>query len=114
MSKLDSFVFGQPPPTDPAFKDLEDNLDKYFVKLKTILNAGLNFTDNFNCYIITLTTNATPGAPTVITHSLKRIPVGCLVIEQDKAGSIFKTAKDSSTYTIASDVASMTATLIIL
>lgn len=114
MNKLDNFVFGQPASNDPSFKDLETNLDKYFTNLRRILNNGLDFTDNFNCTVVTLTTNATPGVVTVITHNLKRVPVGCLVLERNKAGHIFTTAKNAAGYSIASDVASLTVTLVIL
>lgn len=114
MSKLDNFVFGQPAPQDPALIDLENNLDKYFVKLRILLNQGLDFADNFNCFVTTITTDPTPGNTTVITHSLKRVPVGFLVLEQDKSGNIFKSSKTAATYTLKADVGSITATIVIL
>ena len=36
--KLDNFVFPAAPPENQNQKDLEQNLDKYFVRLRTIIN----------------------------------------------------------------------------
>lgn len=114
MSLLDLFTFGNEPPETPFTKTLEQNLDKFFSKLRSILNKGLNFQDNFNCLKTTITTSVTPGNTTVITHGLGRIPVGVLILETDKAAHIFTSAKTATTYTIKSDTASVTATLVIL
>lgn len=101
-------------PENQFDKDLEQTLDKIFSKIRDILNNGLNFSDNFECHVETITTDATPGNSTVITHNLKRTPVGCLVLEKDKAAHIYKSASTTTTYTVKSDVASVTATLVIL
>lgn len=112
--KLDRFLPTAEPPGTPYEKDLDKYLEKIFAQLGSLLNQGLNFADNFDCYVTTVTTSATPGTPTDITHGLKRSPVGCLVLEKDKAAHIYKTSKSSTLYSVASDIASVTATLIIL
>lgn len=114
--KLDMFVFPAERPESHQQRDAEQNLDRLFVKLRMMLNNGLNFKENFNCYVTTITTNATPGVETTIAHGLKRIPAGFIILETDKAGHIFtgSTAKSATNYYVRSDVASVTATLVII
>ena len=101
-------------PANPYEKDLEQSLDKIFAVLVEILNGGLKFTDNFNSYITTITTDATPGNSSAITHGLKRIPSGLIILERiNKAGDIYLVSKDATTYTLASDVASLNAKIMI-
>lgn len=116
MSQLESLKFSDVPPKDAYEKDLEFALDKFSLRLREILNNGLNFSDNFNGYLTTITTSAAPGTETAIAHGLKRVPVGCIVIEKDKAAHIYLGAsgKDATNYYVRSDVASVTATLLIV
>jgi hypothetical protein len=113
MPQLDNFIFPTESLKDEYHKSFETNLNKYLLLLRRIINNGLNFSENFNCLVTTITTNATPGVATAITHSLKRIPVGVLIAEKNKAAHIYTSAKDATTYSIKSDVASVTVTLII-
>lgn len=115
MPTLPNFRVGDAAPEDDFSKDLEKNLDSFLTLVRTILNGGLRFADNFDCHIETITTSATPGVETAITHGLKRTPTGCFALEKDKAAHIYKGAsgKSETTYNVASDVASVTATLII-
>ncbi len=115
MSQLEPFTVGDVPPESEHGKNLEQSLDRSFQRLREILNKGLNFTDNFECHVSTITTNATPGVETAITHGLKRVPVGAFALEKDKAAHIYTgaTAKDATTYYVRSDVASVTATIIV-
>lgn len=100
--------------------DFDRNLEKSFIRLmeqlSEILNGGILLSDNFNGYMTTITTSATPGTETAITHNLKRTPTGYIVLEKDKAAHIYKgsSGKNATTYYVASDVASVTVTLIIL
>ena len=99
--------------------DFDKNIEKSFTRLTDqltrILNKGIQFGENFDAYIVTLTTNATPGVETAITHGLKKIPLGCLVLEKNKAAHIYLGAsgKSATVYNVASDIASVTATLMI-
>jgi len=111
--KISRFQSSNNPPENQYEKDLEYSLDKIFTAIGEILNGGLNFQDNFSCYKTTVITHATPGNTTVLTHGLKRTPVGCLVVEKDKAAHIYTSAKSATTYTIKSDVSSVTITIII-
>lgn len=114
--KLKPYSSGPVPPETDFEKDLERSLDIFFAQFRDLLNNGLIFADNFNCYVVTVTTPATPGNELAISHTLKRTPIGCFPIEKDKAAHIYKgpSGKNSTTYNIVSDVASVTTTLIIL
>lgn len=114
MSQLGKYIVGDRAPEDQWGKDLERELDKTFSALVKIINKGLTLADNFDAYIGDITTDAVPGNPTTITHGLKRTPAALWVIEQDKAGSIFKVSKSATTYVVASDASSMAATIIII
>lgn len=113
--KLSRYLPSANPPQTPFEKDVDRSLDKQFTETAEILNNGIRFLDNFDGFIVTLTTDATPGVETAIAHGLKRVPTGCLVLEKNKAAHIFSgpTAKDSTTYYIQSDVAEVLATVMI-
>lgn len=115
VANVDNFIFGEEPPKTDFEKKLEINLDKFFQQVRGILNKGIRFSDNFDGYITTITTDPTPGVQTALSHGLKRVPTGCLVLESNKAAHIFLGAsgKSADTYNVQSDVASVTATLFI-
>lgn len=115
MSQLEKFTVGETPPKDEFDQTLEISLDKIFSAIRGILNNGIRFNENFDAAITTLTTNATPGVETAIAHGLKRIPLGCLVLEKTKAGHLYRgpSGKDSTNYYVASDVASLTVRVMI-
>lgn len=110
--QLETLDIGQEKPQNNFEQTLEKSYTKLIEKLTQILNGGLKFSDNFDCLIKTITTNATPGVTTAITHGLKRIPFG-IVMEKDKAAHVYLASKDANTYNVASDVASVTVTLLI-
>lgn len=97
-------------------KDLEKLLDKLFGALVLILNNGLKVDENFNAEIVTVTTDATPGTEVAAAHTLKRVPIGYLVLGRNKEGVIYDgaTANSSSNIYLKSNVASVTATVMIL
>lgn len=96
-------------------KSLEDELLSYSLELSKILNKGLDFTDNFNMHIKSVTTDAVIGTETAISHNLKRVPSDFLVGSQDKAGTIYKgsSAWTATNIYIRGSVASITAKLYI-
>lgn len=102
-------------PQNDYEKDLDKGLDKLTQQLFTMLNGGLSFSDNMNVQITSVTTHATPGTEVAVAHSLKRTPTAFIACGADKAGHIFKgsTAFSASNIYIRSDVASVTAYLII-
>lgn len=115
MSKLERFTVGESTPKDQYEKDLEITLDKIFQKIAEILNNGIRFNENFDAAITVVTTNATPGVETAVAHGLKRVPLGCMVLEKTAAGHLYRGAsgKDATNYYVASDIASLTARIII-
>ena len=104
------------PPQDDFSRDLERGLDSIFSKLADILNGGLLLADNFDGFLTTITTDATPGVESAIAHGLKRVPSGYLVLKRDQAGILYdgSTAWDSTNIYVRSNVASLTVTLFIL
>lgn len=115
MSQLEKLDIGRAVPENDFEKNLEKSYLRLLQRLTEILNKGLNFSDNFAAYTTTITTSATPGIETAISHGLKSIPTGCLVLERDRAAHIYLGASGKSTtvYNVASDIASVTATLMI-
>ena len=116
MTQLASVRPSTAKPTNEFESDLERSLDILVSALREILNKGISIDDNLDAFRTTITTSATPGVETAIAHGLKRRPIGCLVLEKDKAGQIFlgTSGKDAERYYVQSDVASVTATLLIL
>lgn len=86
---------------------LEQELLSYSLELATLLNAGLKFSDNFNAEIKTYTTNAVANTTDAVTHTLKRVPSGFLVINLDKAGIVYDsgTAWTATTISLKCSVA---------
>ncbi len=113
--KLSTYKPADSAPSTPWEKDADKSLDRIFAELKAMLNSGLGFVENFDCAIVNIVTNATPGVETAITHGLKRIPKGFLVLEKDKAAHLLvgQTTKTSTTYYVQSDVATVRATVMI-
>ena len=104
------------PKTESEFdKKLEEELVRYSIDLAKMLNSGLKFSDNFNMEIQSVTTDASAGTETAITHTLKRVPSDFLVGSQDKAGTIYKGASawTATTIYIKGSVASITAKIYI-
>jgi hypothetical protein len=116
MTQLEKVDIGKAVPET----DFDKNLEKAFIRnidqLAEILNKGILLSENFNAYIATITTSAVVGTETAITHGLKRTPTGFIVLEKDKAAHIYlgASAKTATTYYVRSDVASVTAKLMIL
>lgn len=89
MPQIDPFLKQSPENPDTTWgKNLQLALRDYTAKLGQILNKGLRFEDNLSSYIGSTTT---PGADVEfsISHGLKRVPVGYLVIGQDKAAVVY-------------------------
>jgi hypothetical protein len=116
MTQIEKIDIGKATPETDFDKNLEKAFLRNIEQLTEILNKGIRFEDNFSAYITTFTTSGTPGVETAITHGLKRIPSGFVVLEKDKAAHIYKGAsgKSATTYYVASDVASVTVTVMIV
>lgn len=78
-------------------------------------NRGENMAGLF----LTILTNAVANTETTFTHTLASIPVGYIVLGQDKAGSLYQlastgTAWTNSTISLKCSVASVTFSLFLL
>lgn len=97
---------------------LEQELLSYSYSLASLLNKGLEFGDNFNAQIKTVTSDGVANTEFSVTHTLKRIPSAVIVLYQDKAGSLYQgpttgTAWTVTTIYLKSSVASVTFSLLI-
>jgi hypothetical protein len=72
--------------------------------------------ENMSGEFRTFTSSATANASTTLTHTLESVPVGRIIINQDKAGSLYAGTGTSTTTTIPfkCDVASVTFTMFLL
>ena len=114
--KLSSWRATDNPPADLFGRDLEKALDKFFSELRAILNNGIRPGDNLDAQTVSVTTHATPDTEIAVAHTLKRVPTGYIVLGRDKAGLIYTgaTAFSASSIYLKSNVASVTATILIL
>ena len=112
--QLDRWDIKSIPDTD-FDKGISKSYEFLLDNLRKILNKGIRFSDNHDLFTTTITTNATPGNESAISHGLKRVPIGCIVAETNKAAHLYlgPSGKSASIYNIASDVATVTATVII-
>lgn len=58
-------------------------------------NNGENIAGKF----LTITTNGTPNTESTFTHSMGSIPVGYIILGQDKAGSLYQLAATGTAWT---------------
>jgi len=97
------------------------NVDADLTSLFLAMQGRLRFGDggdgdrgeNIHGEFQQFTTSATPDAENTVSHTLGSVPVGCLVLGQDKAGSLYQlsdtgTAWTSSNLYLKCDVASVT------
>lgn len=77
------------PPESNFDQALEQELFSAWPELASIINRGLNFSDNFNCLTVVVADTGAANTEFTVAHSLKRIPTGYLVIRRDKAGVVY-------------------------
>lgn len=68
--------------------DLVDRLIRYTAKLGNIINKGVRAADNWDAQTISVTL-ATANTEQAVAHTLKRIPVGYIVLSMDKVATIY-------------------------
>lgn len=95
--------------------DLVKTLDNLINNLSAIFDRGVNIDDNIDAKRITITTSATPDLEVAYSHELKRVPIGYIVIERDKAGVIYDGTSSwtDTTIYLRSNVASVAATILV-
>lgn len=102
---------------DPAIRSILDTLINWARILNGNLELGTGTDTELGAHVEgqfhVITTDATPGNETTITHNLERAVVGYSVIRRDKAGIIYDgtTAWTTTNIYVKCDVASMTCTL---
>lgn len=108
MSELgQSFIL--PVPRDKQEQDLYQALQDWTTQVAKILDRGIIFNDNVDCRSLTFTTSATPDASNTIAHTLGKVPIGYIVIYQNKAGSLYDsgTTWTSTNIYLKSNIASV-------
>ncbi len=103
------------------------NYDTDFNQVINCLNGRVRFGpgtsgnngENIAGQFLTITTNVTPNTESTFTHTMGSIPVGYIIIGQDKAGSLYQlantgTAWTSSTISLKCSVASVVFKLFLL
>lgn len=68
--------------------DLVDRLLRYTLKIGDILNKGIRAADNWDAQTISATL-ATADTEQAVAHTLKRIPLGYIVLSMDKVATIY-------------------------
>lgn len=77
------------------FSDKPD-LQREFENIYQVLNKigfGVSFTqraENLDMYLMQATANSIAGQDTNITHDLKRIPIGYLILSQNASGDFYE------------------------
>ena len=76
-----------------AETEFEKNLEKSYQRLNDVLSQmltkGLLFSDNFNAYIVDVTTPGVPDTEFTVAHTLKRIPTGYILLRTDVPTTIY-------------------------
>ena len=70
-------------------KNLEQELLSFSIELSNILNGGVNFPDNFDAEILSVADSGTANTEFTVSHTLKRVPIGFIVLNINKAGVVY-------------------------
>lgn len=121
-------ILGEPIPCDPDDPLATYHQDEYLRQL-FLTSQNLSFTQrdgpiqnhdkagNLSAQYVIYTSNAVANTEDAITHTLGRVPVGCPVVAQNKAGIVYAdaatTAWNNTTLSLKSSVASVTYTLLV-
>ena len=118
MRIKESLIFPDVPTTkDEELKKYSDFLDElitligeFYRELSLLLNGEVNLTDNLRGDFVEYTTNATPDTEDEVSHNLKTIPTGYIVVKKNKACDIYTGTTDwaSSKVYLKCSVASAT------
>ena len=96
-------------------ESLEQELLSYSSKVSQLLNNGLRFEDNQDVQIKTYTTNGTANTEDTVAHTLKRVPIGFLVLNSNKSANLYDSGTAWTTMNIflKADVTSATVKVMI-
>lgn len=99
---------------------VDTDLKNIFIALQGRMRFGTGISgergENIDGRFQTITTNATPNTQDTLAHGLGSVPIGYIVVNQDKAGSLYDsgTAWTSTNMYFKCDVASVTFTIFVL
>ena len=81
-------------------KTLEQELLSFANELSNVINGGIRIDENLNASIVTIADTGSANAENTLAHGLKRVPIGFLVINTNKAVSAY----DSGTAWTATNI----------
>lgn len=95
---------------------LDQELRTYLYDLATMLNGALKFSDNMNCQVVTVSDTGAANTEFTVTHTLKTVPIGFIVINNNKAGIVYDsgTAWTTAAVYLKCNTANCTVKLILL
>lgn len=104
------------PPESKFDEGLVQELTKYFYELASLLNGGIKFNDNLACAIVEVADTGVANTAFTVAHALKRIPIGFIMINTDKATSLYAsgTAWTSTAIYLKSSVASCSIKVVVI
>lgn len=75
------------------YRRLDEDLIRYLndqlESLNSIFRNGVSFADNIDCEIISFISDPSIGVETAVSHSLKRVPTGFIVISCDQEAIVY-------------------------
>lgn len=83
------YSFILPKPRDSQETDLYQAIQDFVTQVVKILDRGIIFTDNVDCRTISYTSNAVANTQDTVAHTLGKVPIGYIVVSQDKAGIVY-------------------------
>lgn len=96
-------------------RSLEQELLSYTFELAGLLNNGLTFADNFKANTLDVADTGVINTEFAVAHTLKRVPVGYIVVGINKAAVVYNsgTAWTVSNIYLKANVANCTVKLIV-
>lgn len=76
-------------PDNEFDKTLEVELLSAWNELARLLNGGIKFEDNFNAAIVSISDTGAANAENTVVHSLKRVPIGFIMINTNKGTTVY-------------------------
>lgn len=70
-------------------KAISQEFRNFVLDLANILNKGVRFADNFDMNILSVTDTGTANSENTVNHTLRRVPLGYIVISRTSAGVIY-------------------------
>lgn len=120
MKVAKDYTFNENRDLKPQVRRLDANLKKLFDLAQGRIRFGRGNDgdrgENLQGEFQVFTSNATPDTEDTIAHTVGAVPVGYIVLKQDKAGSLYlgSTAWTSTNVYFKSDVASVAFTVFLI